>query len=292
MDPKVQRAIAEREEMVRRANQTATPVPQTFDQAVTWAVSASIAAAEAGNPRQTMCFNCGAGEADMSGEIADVLSFAEGFVMTLSRASSLQGGKVRVVFSDMGAASLAQSRWSISGDDERIEVNYLPPIMRLTTPSAMEQAQLDEIADAAYIVIVAPKQNEVTAFLELIKTIDGSGRDVPIVVLNQKFVQDPLVLAGLTLKTYRGIEQKMTHTFHLEQVDPTRDNPSLNPCVIAKVYPRPYSFWEDCPEDVDAVDGYFLLDIQTAEKTPRMEDVLDLLAFSRDARNKLVSGNK
>ena len=45
----------------------------------------------------------------------------------------------------------------------------------------------------------------------------------------------------------------------------------LNSAVIVRVWPRPYSVWEDNPEDPEAIDGYFLLDVN--EKQP--QDLLE-----------------
>lgn len=45
----------------------------------------------------------------------------------------------------------------------------------------------------------------------------------------------------------------------------------MNSAVIVRVWPRPYSVWEDNPEDPEAIDGYFLLDVN--EKQP--QDLLE-----------------
>ena len=39
----------------------------------------------------------------------------------------------------------------------------------------------------------------------------------------------------------------------------------LNSAVIVRVWPRPYSVWEDNPEDPEAIDGYFLLDVNESQ---------------------------
>lgn len=42
---------------------------------------------------------------------------------------------------------------------------------------------------------------------------------------------------------------------------PCQDPLPLNSAVIVRVWPRPFSVWEDNPEDPESIDGYFLLDV-------------------------------
>ena len=46
----------------------------------------------------------------------------------------------------------------------------------------------------------------------------------------------------------------------------------LNSAVIVRVWPRPYSVWEDNPEDPEAIDGYFLLDVNEKQPQDRLRN--------------------
>mmetsp|Transcript_34880 Transcript_34880/g.76117 ORF Transcript_34880/g.76117 Transcript_34880/m.76117 type:complete len:382 (-) Transcript_34880:88-1233(-) len=275
-----------RDEMVQSSIEAATPVPQSFSQAVTWACSAALQAAEAGNSRQTMFFNAGGKTKDVNGEIGGVLAFAEQFATLLVGAEPLEGGKVRVIFSDMGAASMARVRWEPL--PEGLELDYFPQVIQGQDATTEMKMQLRDMLDAAFLVVVAPKQAETPALLQLFKVMGEAGRDIPVVIMNQNCVQDTAIAASSMLRAFGSLRKTLVPTFHLEQHEPPEDDDDmLNPCVVARVWPRPYSVWEDNPDDPDAIDGYFLLDLNDVE-APDSEEIEELMRFSRNATRTLA----
>lgn len=276
--------------MVQKAQQRATPVPGSFDQAVNWAVMAAISGVENGKDRQNMLFAAGPGEADMNGFLGEVLAFAEAFCNTLAMSPSLEGATVKAVFSDTGACESARVRWNICDEEDgTLKLESMPPVMRNTAPTTMLQRQLDDLCsdDTAFIVIVAPRHQEIPAFLEIIATINANNSDICVIVLNSQFVEEMQMVAGDCLRRFKMLYQTFMHSFHLENVNPEAESGIENACVIARVWPRPYSIWEDCPEDPDAVGGYFLLDLNE-ERAPGRSDVDELLLFSQQARRKMM----
>jgi len=248
------------EAQIQEALEAATPVPQSFEQAVTWACSASIAAAEAGVMRQTMYFDAAGGDTEVSGELGSVLAFAESVSKTLVEAEALEGGSVTVLFTDMGASAMSTSRWEPL--PEKLKVTYFPQVLRGSdTIGQQERKKFMEILESEVVVIVAPTQNELPALLQLLMVMEETGKDVPIILMNAKLVQNTYIAAGNLLRSARELEKTLVPTFHLEQYDPSDEEEFVNSAVITRTWPRPFSLWEDNPEDPEAVDGFFLLDL-------------------------------
>mmetsp|Transcript_66620 Transcript_66620/g.135645 ORF Transcript_66620/g.135645 Transcript_66620/m.135645 type:complete len:136 (+) Transcript_66620:3-410(+) len=112
--------------------------------------------------------------------------------------------------------------------------------------------------------------------------MDMRGTDMPVIVLNPKLMTNTFTGAGTLLKQYRKFEKTLLPVFHLEQIDPPEDDAvGLNSCVVSRVWPRPYSTWEDNPDDPEALDGYFLLDLNESQAPP-VQDCLDFLRISRE----------
>ncbi|CAK9054373.1 DUF1995 domain-containing protein [Durusdinium trenchii] len=84
------------------------------------------------------------------------------------------------------------------------------------------------------------------------------------------------------LNKFRAFESTLLPVFHLEQFDPDDDKDPipLNSAVVVRVWPRPFSVWEDNPEDPEAIDGYFLLDVNDT----RAQDPEDCLTFLKGSR--------
>lgn len=289
-------AELKREEQVQEAQRRATPVPQSFDQAVNWAAAASIMAAEAGKLRQKMFYNAGGPARGMSGSLGDCLAFAQLLCRKLAQSPALEGGKLKVVFADCGAMGQAQNRWDDIEDLKAVmEIVPMPVVNRNEVPDEWKQKEIDKVVDADFLVIVAPRQQELPALLQLYFSALRQGRDVPILMLNDDLITDEAAIIGAVLDEWRRINKKFIEIFHLEQIDEPeayRDgNQNINSCVIARVYPRPWTVWEDCPEDPDAVDGYFLIDL-TDDELPKMEDVRALLTYSAQAREAMMKPEK
>jgi len=246
--------------------------------------------------RQTMYFDTGGGDTEVSGDLGSVLPFAESFAKTLVEAEALEGGSVTVIFTDMGAAAMCQSRWEPL--PENLEVTYFPPVLRgSATVGVAERQKFLEILESEFIVVVVPTQAELPALLQMLKIMTEAGKDVPVVLMNAKLVQDTYVAAGTLLRSARELERTLVPTFHLEQYDPDEREEILNSAVITRVWPRPFSLWEDNPEDPEAVDGFFLLDLND-EGAHEADTVRSLLKASMDLaekwrekeQNKLASG--
>ena len=255
-----------REEMVQATVDASSPVPQSFEQAVNWACSASLRAFAEGQARQSMYFNTGAIDNQVSGELGNVLQFAERFAKTLAMSPRLpQGNGVRVLFTDFGAMSLVAERWNPL--PENLILDHLPPVLAKMELKLEERETIKEFLESSYLMIVAPNQSEMAAVLALFDVMKEEGKKVPVVLLNAKLLQDSVKAAGVMLRNYRGLEGTLLPTFHLEQFEPDDDKDAipLNPAVIVRVWPRPYSVWEDNAEDPEAIDGYFLLDVNDSQ---------------------------
>lgn len=248
-------AMGMREEMVQATIEASTPVPQSFDQAVTWACSAALPAAEEGQNRQSMYFNTGAEDAQVTGELGGVLQFGEQVAKTLAYSNKLpEGNGVRVLFTDFGAKSLVATRW---GDlPENLILDHLPPVLPKRELRMEERMKLNEILESSILLVVAPNQSEMAAVLAIFDVMKDLGKKVPVILLNARLVQDTTAVAGVMLRNFRAFEGTLLPVFHLEQFDPEDDKDPLplNSAVIVRVWPRPYSVWEDDPEDPEAID--------------------------------------
>eukprot|EP00929_Paragymnodinium_shiwhaense_P053803 TRINITY_DN2696_c0_g1_i1.p1 TRINITY_DN2696_c0_g1~~TRINITY_DN2696_c0_g1_i1.p1 ORF type:complete len:420 (-),score=94.45 TRINITY_DN2696_c0_g1_i1:24-1283(-) len=288
MSEGMQAELMQRQALVREANAKATPVPTSFEQTVGWACAAAVNAAEGGKLRQTMYFSAGGEEmtGNLSGNFGEVFIFAEELVMSLAASDAMDGARIKVVFSDIGAQGMASSRWDLS-EAENIELSYLPQINQQTPANPAQQYQLDELCDCDFMILVAPIESDLPAVLLLVDEVNKTGREIPFVMLNPRLLSKEYNINRNTIRSFKRMINNMTETFHLEQIDSPDEDMTLNPAVIARVYPRPFSVWEDCPEDPDAVDGYFLLDIND-ELPPRFEELRELLTFSQEARRALI----
>jgi len=271
--------------MVQAALEMSTPVPQSFEQAVTWACTAALGAAEAGKMRQSMYFDTGAGDGEVGGDLGGCLAFVEVLAKTLAGAEELEGGTVRVLFTDMGAAAMSASKWEPLPTG--LKVDYFPPVIRGNEQLTWEEKmKIEELLDAEILIAAVPSQAELPAILQMLKVMSELGRDIPLVMVNAKLVQNAYVAAGNLLRSAREFERSLVPTFHLEQYAPP-DEDDLNACVIARVWPRPFSTWEDNPEDPEAIDGFFLLDLNE-QVAPEGDAVKSMLQASKEVAQKLA----
>merc|ERR1719401_3383074 len=113
--------------------------------------------------------------------------------------------------------------------------------------------------------------------------MESAGTDLPMIIINPKLMTNTFIGAGTLLRQFRKFEQKLLPVFHLEQIDPPEEGDllGLNSCVVSRVWPRPYSTWEDNPEDPEAIDGYFLMDLNESQAPP-VQDCLEYLKISRE----------
>ena len=259
-------AMVMREEMVQATVDASSPVPQSFEQAVNWACSASLRAYYEGQLRQSMYFNTGTIDTQVSGELGNVLQFAERLAKTLAMSPRLpQGNGVRVLFTDFGAMSLVSTRWNPL--PENLILDHLPPVLPKIDMKAEERTTINQFLESSMLIIVAPNQSEMAAVLAIFEVMKEEGKRVPVVLLNAKLLQDSVAAAGVMLRSFRSLEGTLLPIFHLEQFEPDDDKDPLplNPAVIVRVWPRPYSVWEDNAEDPEAIDGYFLLDVNDTQ---------------------------
>jgi len=274
---------------VQAAIEAASPVPETFDQACAWACASVLNAAELGNTKQTIYFNAGGSDdSQISGELGNIIDFSETFCKMLCQAAPLEEGTVRIVLPDMGAAALVKSKWEMNSDSgelpENLLIDYFPS--NISSEAREGSAKFVELLDSEILVILAPKQAECVSIVRLIDGMDKVGRDIPLVLINAQLGAGP----GIAMKEARKLLQKATHTYHMAQYEPISDDPDMAAGVVSRVWPRPYSIWEDFPEDPDATNGYFLLDV--SERAPDQEMVFTLLEASRDLRVDLIKRTK
>ncbi|OLP83957.1 hypothetical protein AK812_SmicGene35207 [Symbiodinium microadriaticum] len=272
-------ALAMREEMVQATVDASSPVPQSFDQAVNWACSAFLRATAERQMRQSMYFNTGTIDNQVSGELGNVLQFAERFAKTLAMSPRLPQGKgVRVLFTDFGAMSLVSTRWNPL--PENLTLDHLPPVLPKMELKMEEKTKIEEFLESSMLLIVAPNQSEMAAVLAIFEIMKETGKTIPVVLLNAKLLQDSVAAAGVMLRNFRSMEGTLLPIFHLEQFEPDEDKDPvpLNPAVIVRVWPRPFSVWEDNAEDPEAIDGYFLLDVND------QQDYQDLMTFLKGSR--------
>jgi len=150
------------------------------------------------------------------------------------------------------------------------------------------QMALREMSKSDLLIFVAPKQVELAGLLALIDMINLANLDIPMVFVNPQFVQSWEMLTGEPMKRYRVLERSLEPTFFLNQIEPEDDGDEvmLNAAVVSRVWPRPYSTWEDNPEDPESVDGYFLMHSSNIAPLPR-EKIVKMLEASRYAREMM-----
>ncbi|CAK9064496.1 unnamed protein product [Durusdinium trenchii] len=234
-----------------------------------------------------------------AGELGGVLQFAEQVAKTFALSNKLpEGTGVRVLFTDFGAKSLVATRWNPLPENltlGRRILDHLPPVLPKRELRMEERTKLSEMCESSVMLVVAPNQSEMAAVLGIFDVMKDLGKKVPVILLNAKLVQDTVALAGVMLNKFRAFESTLLPVFHLEQFDPdddkdVRPGPSsdgnlqdpipLNSAVVVRVWPRPFSVWEDNPEDPEAIDGYFLLDVNDT----RAQDPEDCLTFLKGSR--------
>jgi len=275
----MEQALQIREDKVMQALEMAAPVPQSFQQAVTWSCTSVLQAMQSGRTRQTIYFYTGDGDGDVGGELGSILAYTEQFAKTMAGAKLLEGGKVRVIFTDMGAKAMCTTKW---GDlPEELVLDYFPPVLKGSSAEGDGLRKLKEMCDAKLAILVGPTQIELPAITEYLRLSGEAGLDMTVVMINAKLLTNTYAGAGSSMKLFKEIESTLVPTVHLEQLDPPDDKPDLNSAVVTRFWPRPFSVWEENPDDPDSVDGFFLLDIKEAE-APAPIEVVTLLEASRD----------
>lgn len=271
-------ALQQREENVRETVANSSPVPENFQQALTWAAGACMKAIQAAVYRQSMYFNSGE-KAQSGSDLVTILQFALEFSNTIAQTKLFKqraGDGVRVVFADYGAYSVASA--SVTEDSPKnVKLDYLPAYSN-SGMSPDVKVKFMDFCNASMIVMVAPTQVEASAIFMLFKVMEQEQKALPVVFMNPKLsVADP---TGAIANQLRALQLNTVPVFHLEQMEPPK-NSELNPSVISRVYPRPFSAWEDNPDDPDSVNGFFLLDVNDTKPLTKKE-LLDLLKMSRN----------
>ncbi|CAK9014933.1 DUF1995 domain-containing protein, partial [Durusdinium trenchii] len=166
-----------REEMVQATIEASTPVPISFEQAVTWACSAALRANEEGQNRQSMYFNTGAEDSQVTGELGGVLQFAEQVAKTFALSNKLpEGTGVRVLFTDFGAKSLVATRWNPL--PENLILDHLPPVLPKRELRMEERTKLSEMCESSVMLVVAPNQSEMAAVLGIFDVMKDLGKSL------------------------------------------------------------------------------------------------------------------
>eukprot|EP00930_Biecheleria_cincta_P042021 TRINITY_DN28895_c0_g1_i1.p1 TRINITY_DN28895_c0_g1~~TRINITY_DN28895_c0_g1_i1.p1 ORF type:complete len:448 (+),score=82.10 TRINITY_DN28895_c0_g1_i1:75-1418(+) len=279
-----------RAEMVQETIDKCSPVPQSFEQAVRWACSASLEAIKDGRLRHEMYFNTGSQDVRIDGDLGASVQFGEAVASTFAEAIDKLpkggDGTVRVVFPDMGARACVAQQWS--GLPENVILDHFPPILPLSDVKPDEEMKLQAMLDASMIIVVAPLQTELGCVFALMDRVNSLPRKMPVIFMNARLIQDRTVIAGERTRLYTELEKTITSVFHLEQYDPKPDKEEimLNSAVVVRVWPRPYSTWEDNPEDPESIDGYFLMEVDD-KRAPELNEVHSMLEGSRKLRKRM-----
>lgn len=275
-DPK---SLAERERalnLVQTKAQDATPVPESFEQAIKWACVAALGAAKGGQMRQVMRFSMPSSEGEASEDTNDVsgtLGFSEGLVKSIAKEGVL------VIVPDEGIAQACERDWA-----------PLPPSVMLK--SASNSRNLAKLADTSIVVAAAPDTREPfdDATMEWLYSLPDDVLLILVESSNASFAPNAILKK-------RGFAT----TFHMDSVQQLEfrnlgggeDDPygrtigAINPAFVTRVWPRPFSVWEDDIENEAGFNGYFLLNISVDASGPSENDVQVLLETSRDRRKRL-----
>jgi len=274
------------QEGVNLSLEKATPVPESFEQAISFAAVAGIMAMEAGLYRQSMYYDTGEVDENIGGNLGKTLPFVESLAKTLANTEALEGGIVTCLFPDFGSVAMAETRWKPL--PKRLFLDHLPNVMPNSELTTADKARMENLLESKILLIICPGQTDLPAILQLLQLTRITGNDVPVIFINAEFIQNPDAAGGNLLKSAIKMAQKTVRSFHLQQYDPPEDGEDYaNPAVIARVYPQPFSLWEDDPEDPDAVDGFFLLELD--ETAPFSEAfILEQLELSKKMRKRMV----
>jgi len=274
------------QEQVTQSLDTATPVPESFEQAVSFAAVAGITAMEAGQYRQSMYYDTGEVEENLGGNLGKTLPFVESLAKTLAGTDALEGGLVTCLFPDFGAVAMAENRWKPL--PPRLFLDHLPTALPGAIIGNAEKNRMEQLLESKVILSICPQQTELPAITQLLQLMRMTGTDVPIIFINAEFIQNLDAAQGNLMKSAVKLANSIVRSFHLQQYDPPDDGEEFgNSAVVSRVWPRPFSLWEDDPEDPDAVDGFFLLDMDT-EAPFRTEYIVEQLEVSRRVRKRMI----
>lgn len=234
------------------ALEVATPVPESLEQAASWAAQAVLAAREEGVAVQAMlCSIQGEEEGSLLSEGVD---FSELLVREFVALGATSGIGVRVIFGDADTASQCAKAWE-----------PLPPSVALGhLPEGV--AELPRLLDAPFVIVVAPVEAEMPAVAALAGL--AATEKATLIVVNAEPGQGPA-------------EAAMNCTFHMQQVVvQDLDGSPLNPAIITRAWPRRFATWEDNPDDPDADNGYYFLQVHE-DAAPSTREVRVMLATSK-----------
>lgn len=238
-----------------------TPVPESFEDAVSMAHQAALRAIKEGKPHQTIYY--GLGGVDDLEEDNDDEGGTMQFVIELGAAlvSSL---------SDDGGVSV---RFSRAQDMAHCQQHWVP------RPDALHVCTIADdpvrVQNAALLLIVGRSEEDLPQLLA------ASQSSVPAIVIHD------------VSKLCPTLAQNLTPSFHLDQWQPEEEG-DLNEAVIAQAWPGPFSIWEDCTED-DEADGFRLLGVLPDTEPPTQVSVRNMVAASRNevvARRKALAAAK
>jgi len=273
--------------MLAETLSTATPVPEDFQDAMTLACNCVLLAMAQGKLRQQVFYDSGDTDMKVNGAFGTALGFVDGFGNRM--AEELKGkGSIVCVFGDMGKMGIAKKQLGELPAEMRLE--YFPPMNPRTQMNQGIQEQFDSIRSSDLILVVAPEPEEICPLMHLCDELDKSRSGAPVVLLNSRLTEKlRMEEANIAMKKYLQMKQTMVVAFHLQQYDPPQNEEEfMNAAVIVKAHPKPYTIWEDNPDDPEAIDGFFLMDVSAAP--PKMDKVKEMLKSSKTMYKVLSSG--
>lgn len=283
---------------VRQGLEEATPVPDSLEQAATWAAAAAEAAADMGNFHQSMY--CNVGEEDEERQQA-TFTFVYQLACELGKSQRFASGAVRVIFAEQNDLDRCAKQW------EPLQIGV--ELRSLPHNSSAEVGEA--LLGASILLVVAPTRRWLPAVAPLL----AASQDVPVVLVNAECSrivssglvdsegslifapyyriisgaelepgdeQVPMGGAGADTSAWTGVDRPLTNTFHMEHMEPPEDDLLINAAVVVRVWPRPYSVWEEDPDDPQAVDGFSLLDLNDI-RAPSAKETRTMLWVSRAA---------
>lgn len=286
----MEQALALYDRSVEMGLQKATPVPESLEQAASWARDSAVAAVEAGIMHQHMYWGVGddtdaASEDELDGNGDSVLEFSRALARMLAEVPQFAGTAVRLLSSDAEIEAFLNVELV---DDGVLSVllmiaprHHVLPVVR----------QLQEKARCLVILINSE---------ELLGGVDASvGEGGALLSGSLIFAEYYRAISGSSYRedddddegSVTSIDAPATCTFYMNRFDPSEEDMLTNIAMVMRAWPRPFSLWEDNPDESRSVDGFTLLDLND-KQPPSSEDISLMLKASRKAiveRNKAAA---
>mmetsp|Transcript_5389 Transcript_5389/g.10135 ORF Transcript_5389/g.10135 Transcript_5389/m.10135 type:complete len:348 (+) Transcript_5389:42-1085(+) len=276
-------------------DETTTELPDSFEAAVTDAVSSTLASTADGWTRLRIDFDTSAGDATYT-MLKNSLPMTQKFIAQITEPllaqfsdsldSSDGGGDsdekvedkrtVRLYFPDAGSAALCQRDWKVGQPGALV-----PSCVRL---SSLSMRDLPAKTDAC-LVFVCPRATEVDALKTILK-VAGAWDDVyeegsegaegtpevpeiPVIFINPELVNMGVVGFGLSGRMLREqLLATLVPSYYLR---------TLQWGAVTRAYPKPFSVWRQ--DDSGASPGGYRL-LSSSDRVPEGEELDNLYEAS------------